>query len=251
MVYHSTAYETAQFEGNFPAGVERHYWFEARNAVLDRTLKQIERDGLIPAAAAILEVGCGTGVVVDGLLARGHDIRGVELGTPPRTLVPDRIHSGIKAQDLDPDYRYGVDALMFLDVIEHIPDDVSLLRETLDRFPNCRAVILTVPARPEVWSDHDRRYGHYRRYTRRSLASTMQAAGLEVRTARYMFRSLYVAAAMLKVAGLERNPVIRPPSRGALHRGLARILRAEDRILSGLPIPGLSVLAIGKVRRSG
>ena len=244
----STAYEADQFDNNFPAGIENHYWFEARNAVLDRTLKDAERQGLIPPSASILEVGCGTGVVVRGLLARDHDIRGVELGTPPRTLAPAQIRSGIKAQDLEPAYRATVDAMMFLDVIEHVPDDVALLRDTLDHFPRCRAVVITVPARPELWSDHDRHYGHFRRYTRRSLARTLAAAGLDVALSRYMFRSLYAAAALLKLTGRGRNPVMQAPANTALHCGVAAILQAEDRILSTLPIPGLSVLGIG-VRR--
>ncbi len=124
----ASAYDAAQFDDNFPPGVEDHFWFRARNDVLDRALRAAERRGQIPVNASILEVGCGTGVVVRGLLERGHDIQGVELGRPPRSLVPNRIRTGMRAQDLEPGVRATIDVLLFLDVIEHVPDDVALLR---------------------------------------------------------------------------------------------------------------------------
>jgi 2-polyprenyl-3-methyl-5-hydroxy-6-metoxy-1,4-benzoquinol methylase len=241
----ASAYDAGQFDDNFPAGIEHHYWFRARNIVLDRALRRAERRGLIPRAASILEVGCGTGVVVGGLRERGHDIRGVELGRPPRALVPDRMRTGIRAQDLAPEVRAGIDALMFLDVIEHVPNDVSFLAETLAGFPRCRAVFVTVPARPELWSNHDRHYGHYRRYTRTSLGRTFAAAGLEINQTRYVFRSLYGAAALMKLVGREREPVLAAPGQPVLHNLATAILATEDRVLAGLPLPGLSLLGLG------
>ena len=241
----STAYDAAQFDDNFPAGIEGHYWFRARTSVLDRALRDAGRRGWIPSDASILEVGCGTGVVVAGLAARGHRIQGAELGTPPRLLAPERIRTGLKAQDLPAELRAGIDVLMFCDVIEHVPDDVALLRETLAHMPKVRAVVVTVPARPELWSDHDRYYGHFRRYTRRSLAATFRAAGLEPVRTRYMFRSLYAAAGLIRLAGRQRDPVMQAPARTVMHRALAALLETEDRLLTGLPIPGLSVLGIG------
>lgn len=241
----STVYDAAQFDCNFPAGIEDHYWFLARTRVLHRTLERAVRRGAISPRASILEVGCGTGVVVAGLRNLGYDIRGVELGRPPRLVAADLIHTGVRAQDLDQDFRSRVDALMFLDVIEHVPHDVSFLEETLSAFPQCRAVFVTVPARAELWSNHDRHYGHYRRYTRRSLSQTLQAAGLEVAQARYFFRSLYVAAGLIKICGRERDPVMTAPTSTTIHRALAAILSAEDRLLSALPLPGLSVLGVG------
>ena len=241
----ATAYDTQHFEDNFPAGVEHHYWFKARNRVLARTLQAAIADGVLPPRPRILEVGCGTGVVVGALHGRGHDIWGVELGRPPRfCAAPDRLTVGTRAQDLPEAFRAGVDALMFLDVIEHVPDDAALLRETLAAFPRCRAVVVTVPARPEVWSNHDTHYGHFRRYTPASLTAALRASGLRPERTRYVFRALYLAAAAMKLARVERRPVLAAPGNTGVHALLAAALCAEDAVLSTLPLPGLSLLAV-------
>ena len=242
-----TIYDSALFEDNFPVGVEDHFWFRARNAILDKTLRRLSRDGVLSPRPAILEVGCGTGIVVEGLRHREHDIRGVELGQPPRTLVPDRISTGIKAQDLDPKQREPIEALMFLDVIEHVPDDVALLRDTIVAFPNCRCVLITVPARQELWSRHDDYYKHYRRYSRRMLRDTLQAAGLQPARTRYMFRGLYAAAAFLKASGRDRDPIMHAPRARWAHEGMAAAMVMEDRLLAATALPGLSVLGVGVV----
>lgn len=239
----STAYDTAQFDDNFPAGIERHYWFRARNAALDRTLRDAVRHGWMVEEPAIVEVGCGTGVVVAGLRARGHRVIGAEIGQPPRLLAPGHIATGTAAADLPCAVRNTSDAILFLDVIEHVPDDVALLADTLAAFPRCRTVVVTVPARPELWSSHDRYYGHFRRYTRTSLRQTLRAAGLQPCRVRYMFRSLLIAAALIKASGRDRDPVMRAGTR-AVHRLLEGMLTAEDRLLGALPVPGLSLIAI-------
>lgn len=245
----STAYDTALFDDNFPPGVERHYWFKARNRIVSDALRGAQRRGLLPHRPKILEVGCGTGIVVSALHARGHDVRGVEIGRPALLSdVRDRIDTGVSAQSLPAAVRADYDALLVLDVIEHVPDDVAFLRDTVAAFPKCRLVLITVPARPEVWSSHDTHYGHYRRYLPATLRSSLEGADLAPDRIRYMFRGLYSAAALMKAAGRDRDPVLRPPGRPALHGLLAAGLLLEDAILRSSPVPGLSLMATARVR---
>ena len=81
---------------------------------------------------------------------------------------------------------------MLLDVIEHIEDDREFLRTIRSAFSNCQCVIVTVPARPEAWSEWDEYYGHFRRYSPETLRKTLSAIGGCVYV-RYFFRSLYLA----------------------------------------------------------
>ncbi len=93
---------------------------------------------------------------------------------------------------LDAEFRRSVDALLLLDVLEHIEDDVGFLRAIGDGFPNSRALIVTVPARAELWSNYDTHYGHFRRYDRPTLATTLEAGGFTLRHQRYFFQELYL-----------------------------------------------------------
>lgn len=242
----ATAYDAQLFGDNYPQGIERHFWSRARNALIDRALRDATRLGLIGERARLLEVGCGPGIVVAALRHAGHDVIGAELGCP--TPLPDVaafIATGTPAQHLDRATRKGIEALLFLDVIEHVADDAGLLKDTLAAFPNCSCVIVTVPARPEVWSRHDDYYGHFRRYTSTSLRASLRAAEVEPAMVRALFPSLYGAAALMKLVGRDRDPVMRPPRNAALHGLLAAALTMESRLLGGTGLPGLSLLAIG------
>lgn len=246
-----TAYDSTQFADNFPPGIERHFWFQARNQIVAHALRDAVRGRLLPPGPQILEVGCGTGIVVADLRKLGLKVTGVEVGRP--VTLPsarDFIVAGLLAHDLPASTRDNVDALLFLDVIEHVPDDVALLRDTVAAFPKCCYVLITVPARPEVWSRHDTHYGHYRRYTRSSLRSSLQAAGLESLNVRYMFQGLYAAAGLMKLVRRDRDPVMQAPRQPKLHDLLAAGLRLEHAILGGSALPGLSLLAAARVRPS-
>ncbi|HLU33522.1 MAG TPA: class I SAM-dependent methyltransferase [Natronosporangium sp.] len=123
-------------------------------------------------------------------------------------------------------------AAVMLNVLEHIEDDVAALRSAAGLVRPGGAVVVFVPAFPALMSRFDRLIGHYRRYTRRSLAAALAAAGLPVerlhyvnsvglvswfllmRCARMIPRDgpalrCYDATVIRAVAGVERH--LRPP----------------------------------------
>ena len=65
-------------------------------------------------------------------------------------------------------------------VLEHIPDDVDALRTFARLLRPGGRVVLVVPAFPSAMSRFDREIGHQRRYRRRTLRATAEAAGLQV-----------------------------------------------------------------------
>jgi SAM-dependent methyltransferase len=73
-----------------------------------------------------------------------------------------------------------LDTVVALNVVEHIEDDVGALttiRQLL--VPGGRAVIL-VPAMDQLYGTLDKELGHFRRYTRRRLATAFENAGLRL-----------------------------------------------------------------------
>jgi len=83
------------------------------------------------------------------------------------------------AEDLPPGTEG--DAIVSINVLEHIRDDEAELARyarLLSRRRGC--LCLFVPARPEIYADIDRDFGHFRRYVRSDLRTKLRTAGLEV-----------------------------------------------------------------------
>jgi hypothetical protein len=85
------------------------------------------------------------------------------------------------------------DLVLMMDVLEHVDDDVALLRQfVMPARPRTRFVI-SVPAFQWLWSPHDEFLGHRRRYTLPALQRTCTAAGLSVEDGFYMFATVFPA----------------------------------------------------------
>jgi SAM-dependent methyltransferase len=80
--------------------------------------------------------------------------------------------------DLNEDAKF--DAILYIDVLEHIEDDRGEMARAAARLKPGGALIVMVPAHPFLFTPFDAAIGHFRRYTRASLHQTAPAAlGLE------------------------------------------------------------------------
>ncbi|MGZ3689158.1 MAG: methyltransferase domain-containing protein [Bdellovibrionota bacterium] len=99
------------------------------------------------------------------------------------------------------DYQ-AADALVLLDVLEHQENDVEFLRDLHSKMRAGAILVVTVPAMMLLWSEWDRKMGHYRRYDLRSLRSAAVQAGFEVLSIRYLFQAMVLPG----LARRFRNP---------------------------------------------
>jgi SAM-dependent methyltransferase len=72
------------------------------------------------------------------------------------------------------------DVVTALDLTEHVERDDLVFSEILRILKPEGRLVLTVPAHPSLWSDHDDALFHCRRYTRAALEQKMQAAGFGI-----------------------------------------------------------------------
>jgi len=71
-------------------------------------------------------------------------------------------------------------------VLEHVKDDRELIKSMSTWVKDGGYVFILVPAFPFAYSNFDKRIGHYRRYTKKSLALAMQSSGLKLVDVRYV-----------------------------------------------------------------
>jgi SAM-dependent methyltransferase len=91
------------------------------------------------------------------------------------------------------------DLVLMMDVLEHVDDDVALLRQYARGLAPGGRVLISVPAFQFLWSGHDVFLGHRRRYTRAALERTVTDAGLVVERSRYFFGLLFPAIAAMRI----------------------------------------------------
>ena len=225
---------------------DRHWWYVGRRRILEGAVKSLA----LPASAAILDAGCGSGRNLEWL-ARFGSVAGLEpagdsLEAARRRGVGPVIEGSIEAI---PSEGRSFELATCLDVLEHV-DDRRALRE-LHRVVRPKGLLVAaVPTYPWLWSDHDVRNRHRRRYTRKTLLEVARETGWAPRWTSH-FNSLLLPAAIASRL-LERARGARPP-RSEFERTppwldpvLALPLRLEAALIRNeVRIPaGLSLLAV-------
>lgn len=77
------------------------------------------------------------------------------------------------------------DTVVYVNVLEHVPDDLAEVRLALGALKHGGHLLVFVPALPWLFGSADKHFGHYRRYTRESLQGLFSGLEVEVRACRY------------------------------------------------------------------
>lgn len=246
---------------------ERHPWERHRFAfyrdVIGRafgagstrgaSLARAPIEGGSPAGArplSVLDVGAG-----DGWFAR--ELAGAWPSATEITLWDSGYGDGEAHDDgfervrEQPEGRF--DLVVMIDVAEHVPDDRAFLSNIVQRnVASDGRVLFAVPAWPWLWTTHDERLRHERRYTPRAAKELIASAGLRIVESGGLFPALLP----IRAAQMARERVLKTPVPGLDGGPQGPVLRAVDALLSvdrkvatwasrrGLELPGLSWWAL-------
>ena len=139
---------------------------------------------------------------------------------------------------------------VFMDVIEHIDDDIAFVKNYVQIAPMGSTFFITVPAYTFMWSQHDVFLGHYRRYTRRSLNTLMANAGLTTIKSGYFYSFLFPLAfiqrkVLSRLAKTKKEESGLSKQNFVLSKVFELILNLELRITNGFgKLPGLTVACV-------
>jgi 2-polyprenyl-3-methyl-5-hydroxy-6-metoxy-1,4-benzoquinol methylase len=136
----------------------------------------------IPDRPRIVDVGCGVGDVIESMPACAIKI-GLAYSQADLDLARRVCSEGVqfvKASALElPFASESVDALICLEVIEHLPDDRAVVSE-LSRVLKPRGrLLISVPGN-HYFAEYLDLMGHYRHYSRESLASLLSSEHLRI-----------------------------------------------------------------------
>ncbi|HQU26902.1 MAG TPA: class I SAM-dependent methyltransferase [Acidimicrobiales bacterium] len=220
-----------------------HWYYLAKlNAIRQHVV------GLRHEMQSVLDVGAGSGFFSLALTRECRDAvvtcvdpnyRDDELGEHDRALY---------VRVADPQTVSRADTMLFIDVLEHVDDDRSLLRSYVDlAAPGC-VIVVSVPAFMSLWSPHDDFLEHRRRYRLTDIERVVRESGLEVVEARYLFGAILPAVWAVRrlrrgrAAASDMRPTLRP-----LNWFLATILSFEHRHLRNR-LGGLSAFVVARKR---
>ncbi|HSX38556.1 MAG TPA: methyltransferase domain-containing protein [Chlamydiales bacterium] len=172
-----------------------HFWNRARTTLICDRLK------FYSPGKRILDVGCGTGRLVEEFDRQGFTAVGID--PQPKGFARRRStlrFMQAKAEQLPfPDHSF--DAVILADVLEHLEEEKPLT-EAFRVLVSGGILLLTVPAFPWVWSKVDVRAGHLRRYRTqdlRSIATRLQGTCLHLEFYQCLLFPLFLLSRWVEV----------------------------------------------------
>lgn len=161
---------------------DTYWWFRTRRRLMRGLLERFR----VPEGALILDAGCGTGGTYSALRDRWQVV-GCDLAPLALQYCRQRgMDIAVVADVAAPPFRERVfDAVISCDVLEHVPDDELAARRLFETTKPGGIILVTVPALPWLWSEHDEALDHRRRYTREGLSGLLERAGWRMELLNY------------------------------------------------------------------
>lgn len=181
---------------------KEHWWFVARRDVIHSFMKMQMHE---ISESKVLEIGCGVGGNVD-LLSQSGQYRGIDMHKPAIDYCTEKFpqfeFQCTRVEDIPQEFSSNkFDSIYILDVLEHLDDQVAILKSAQSYLTSNGKILVTVPAFEFLWSPHDEFVHHVRRYTKASLKAVLENAGYKVERISY-FNSILFPLALIQRLGM-------------------------------------------------
>lgn len=160
---------------------------------------------------AILEIGCSSGFLLKNMVNAfpTATIVGADVVREPLIKLAKELPS-VPLMRFDllkcPLPSASFDAVVMLNVLEHIEDDVAALRQVYRLLKPGGVVIIEVPAGPHLYDAYDKALMHFRRYRSSELSDKLEQIGFALLRSSHLGFLVYPAFAYVK----RRNQRARP-----------------------------------------
>jgi ubiquinone/menaquinone biosynthesis C-methylase UbiE len=234
---------------------DTYWWFVGRHRLIEALFRRYfgAPDSAAAASRTLLDVGCGTGAMSARLTRWGKvvsaDFSPLALQFSQRRGLRHLV--GADAMRL-PFQSDSFDAIIALDILEHLPDDQAAMCEFFRVLKPGGRVFVLVPAYRHLWSEHDVALMHHRRYVRRELAERFTAAGFHLEKLSHTMTLLYPLVSLQRRLNA-RKPPHDPPQAAmpilpaSVNAALTQVITVENALARRLDFPfGVSILTIAR-----
>lgn len=151
--------EIAKFEALANRWWDPHSEFKPLHDINPLRLNYIDERAPL-AGKQVLDVGCGGGILSEGMARRGAHVTGIDMGEAPLSVA--RLHSleskvnvdyrQITVEELAEDHPGEYDVVACLEMLEHVPQPASVL-EACARLlkPGGQLFVSTINRNPKSW----------------------------------------------------------------------------------------------------
>lgn len=227
----------------------RHWWFGAKHKIVRSLL-----DRYAPASASskprVIDLGCGCGYLL-WLIKDQYDAAGLD-GSPQAVAFSRKRDVRVELGSLPDEVPFAdgsADAILLLDVLEHLDDDYACFDRAVRLLRPGGVAICTVPAYPWLWTKRDEYHQHKRRYTRPAFKALMGRPGMTIEFVSHMNAVLFPAAIAERVVRKfvplkEGHGDLKVPA-APVNVAMRESYAAERMLLGRVPIPfGLSLVSV-------
>jgi SAM-dependent methyltransferase len=230
---------------------EDNWWVEGRKKVVYDIIKKYAKQS--NGELRILDAGCGPGGTTSFFSEFGQ-LYGTDFSTQALKHAIGKNLQNVFKSDLTalPLQSEKFDIIIALDVIEHIENDLGVLKELKRILLQDGVLIITVPAFQFLWSEHDLAVSHVRRYSISSLTRILKESNFTISRISYFisfFFPFVVIYRILKKPNTKRknprpNAVKFPKNINIILKKLAFL---ENEILKMMNLPfGVSIVCVAK-----
>lgn len=175
-----------------------NWWFRGRRKIFLNFLNNFDGER---KQRRILDVGCGTGIMLNYLTQYGQ-VEGIDISRRAIAFCRVRgftqVHLG-DAQKL-PFQNNSFDIVTAFDTLEHVKNDQLALKEFYRVLRPGGFILITVPALPLIWSSHDIAHRHFRRYRQSDIVKKVKESRLKPTRITYINSLLFLPAFLFRLS---------------------------------------------------
>ncbi len=226
---------------------EDHYWW----FVSRRRLALALLDRFAPGAKRVLDVGSGTGALLNELQKRSW-AAGLDYSPLAVKFCQERNLTNLMVGNAErvPVGPGTLDAVVSLDTLEHVADHERAVEGIARSLMPGGVLVLNVPAFRWLWGPHDVALMHHRRYTKREVKRLVEGHGLKLEKLSYSVFLLFPIVILIRFLDKFRwgpAKVSLPKVSGPSNRFLVKLQDMEARWIIAGSLPwGSSVIAVAR-----